>query len=140
MRLLSVRQPWAFALAHGLKPVENRTRRICGDYRGPVAIQASTAGVDPVGVRALFDLTPLRSVPISHGVILAVADLVDAHHADDCERPGGWCTDWSDPESWHLVFEDARPLKVPVPFKGAQGMRKLTPAEEQLIRGGGDDV
>lgn len=37
MRILSVRQPWAWALVDGWKDVENRSWRTA--YRGPIAIQ-----------------------------------------------------------------------------------------------------
>lgn len=39
LRLLSVRQPWASFLVHGIKKLEVRTWKT--DYRGPVAIRAS---------------------------------------------------------------------------------------------------
>jgi len=39
VKALSVRQPWAWAIVAGLKPVENRTWRTV--YRGPLAIHAS---------------------------------------------------------------------------------------------------
>ena len=38
MKALSVRQPWAWLLANGHKPIENRTRRF--NYRGPLLIHA----------------------------------------------------------------------------------------------------
>jgi hypothetical protein len=40
VRILTVRQPWAWAIIHGGKDVENRVRNVAGDYRGPVAIHA----------------------------------------------------------------------------------------------------
>ena len=43
MRILTVRQPWAYAIVHLGKDVENRVRNIAGDYRGPVAIHAALA-------------------------------------------------------------------------------------------------
>ena len=50
MRALTVQQPWAWAIVHGGKDVENRTRNLAGSYRGPVAIhagmQVSQDGVD----------------------------------------------------------------------------------------------
>lgn len=39
MKLLSVRQPWAWLIVNGLKPIENRDR-IC-NYRGELYIHAS---------------------------------------------------------------------------------------------------
>lgn len=38
MKALSIRQPWAFAIVFGFKPVENRTWRTA--FRGPVLIHA----------------------------------------------------------------------------------------------------
>lgn len=39
MKALSVRPPWAWAIAHAGKRIENRSRRTT--YRGPIAIHAS---------------------------------------------------------------------------------------------------
>jgi hypothetical protein len=39
MKVLSVRQPWAWLLVNGHKTVENRSRRT--SYRGPILIHAS---------------------------------------------------------------------------------------------------
>jgi len=38
-RCLTVRQPWAWAIASGEKDIENRSCKT--DYRGPIIIQAS---------------------------------------------------------------------------------------------------
>lgn len=38
MKALSIRQPWAFAITHGYKPVENRTWPT--RYRGPILVHA----------------------------------------------------------------------------------------------------
>lgn len=46
MRVLTVRQPWAWAIIFGGKSVENRTRNIAGDYRGPVAIHVALQFAD----------------------------------------------------------------------------------------------
>lgn len=39
MKALSIRQPWAWLIVHGYKPVENRTWRTA--YRGPLLIHAA---------------------------------------------------------------------------------------------------
>lgn len=127
MRILTIRQPWAWALAAGIKTVENRTRNLAGTYRGPVALHAAKTPDDPIGLATILDLTPVRSFSIVHGAIIATATLTDVHHADTCEHGTGWCTSWSDPESWHLVFHDARQLAAPIPFTGALGLRHLDP-------------
>lgn len=99
MRILTVRQPWAWAIVHGGKDVENRSRNLAGDYRGPVAIHVAQA--DDVNAFSLSQsLTALNAVadrwfadaviarPKSvetvpwcrdHGRIIGVVDLVDVH-------------------------------------------------------------
>ena len=41
MKIISVRQPWAYLIVAGYKPVENRTWNT--SYRGPLLIHASQA-------------------------------------------------------------------------------------------------
>ena len=148
MRILTVRQPWAWAIIHGGKDVENRTRGIAGYYRGPVAIHAAasaTATLTEADERLLLDHDVDGKVdgwmggePIEGGVILGVVDLVDVHHADDsnCAAPaplhravdGHWerpCSLWAEPDAYHLVLESPRALAEPIPCRGALGLRRL---------------
>lgn len=107
MRIITVRQPWAWAIIHGGKDVENRVRNIAGDYRGPVAIHAGLAydhdshGLALPALREAQDAAALaagaevypggylweigqpdpRKVWSVHGAIIGVVDLVGAHMA-----------------------------------------------------------
>lgn len=143
MRILTVRQPWAFAIIHRGKDVENRTTNIAGSYRGPVAIHAAAAWdwdvTYPVGP------TPHpTSMSLIRGAIIGVVDLIDVHSAsviggcgrmdNNCdEHPYGCrrhCSPWAmgpTPDGWyqHLVLANPRALSEPVPFKGALGLRRL---------------
>ena len=79
MRAMTVRQPHAWAIIHGGKDVENRTRNIAGSYRGPVAIHAGLAPFEQ-------DNTSSRAHRQAHGsetptelvfcAIIGVVDLV----------------------------------------------------------------
>jgi len=140
MRVLTVRQPWARALFRG-KSVENRSRNIAGDYRGPVAIHAAKT----YGSYAEFHTAakfiarntgqlPPMVTPRGLGVILGVADLVDAHpfslrtcgiFDETSEHPHAGCSPWAFTDGWHLVFENPRELAEQIPFKGALGLRHL---------------
>ena len=155
MRILTVRQPWAYAIIHGGKDVENRVRNIAGSYRGPVAIHAAAAWdwdvTYPVGP------TPHpTSMSLIRGAIIGVVDLIDVHYSDDCYQANlrevarlfrddrtsfkdlpvrnvaggltgraGFCSDWAQDESHHLVLANPRPLSDPIPYKGALGLRRL---------------
>lgn len=139
MRVLTVRQPWAWAIVHGGKDVENRVRNIAGEYRGPVAIHAALnpnpgpwwASIDP----------PLDQVSAENfGAIIGVVDLVGVHEGHNTESdrmravrscfrpevPFGPCSVWAEPDAWHLVLANARPLREPIQFRGALGLRTLT--------------
>lgn len=139
MRILTVRQPWAWAIIHGGKDVENRKTNIAGDYRGPVAIIAGRADA----VNAPEELwaahadfyrkqfrehgLPASTLPTVRGHILGIVDLVDAHMCvGECSpwamstMPGPAHRDW-----WHLKFANPSPLVDPIPYRGSLGLRKL---------------
>lgn len=97
MRVLTVRQPWAWAIIHGGKDVENRTCNLAGSWRGPVAIHVAVKNAPS---RMLWD-EPLKSVAAehfwddlpagarrpwwdNHGLIIGVVDLVGVHRASGC--------------------------------------------------------
>lgn len=139
LRILTVRQPWAWAIIHGGKDVENRVRNIAGDYRGPVAIHAGLAYDDEAPLWMLGSVCPPKeSVSLVFGAIVGVVDLVDVHPArpaasgrmvdwDDHTPPGKLCSTWAAPNAYHLVLANPRPLPKPIPYRGALGLRRLDP-------------
>lgn len=156
MRLLTVRQPWAWAIIHGGKDVENRIRNLAGDYRGPVAIHAGLATFEDEGqywevVRAVtseqngwrasdsevWSADGLESDDprFVYGAIIGVVDLTDAHLAlganagqiNTC-APYGLCSTWAEPDVWHLALSNPRPLTTPIPYKGSLALRYLDEA------------
>lgn len=147
LRILTVRQPWAWAIIHGGKDVENRVRNIAGGYRGPVAILAGRS-IDEVGqhsplvkeawvgpTRRAKDPDPRKigfytDVPyrraFTYGAIIGVVDLRATHHAEFCADEPEPCSPWAEPgEMWHLELVNPRPLTTPIPYRGALGLRRL---------------
>ena len=120
MQLLSVRQPWAWAIARGRKRVENRTW--APSYRGPVAIYASMrvdlhAAESPVLWFAGWDPDdPVAAI----GGIVAIVTLADvcsaAINGEDCD-----CGEWADPNAFHWRLTDPQPLARPVVSIGRAG-------------------
>lgn len=136
MRIVTIKDPWAWAIMRLGKDVENRVRNIAGDYRGPVAIHvaATPMKLDDYFTAAKYiaertGIMPIASLPGSTGVIIGVVDLV-AVHEDACSEPGdaecgGCCTPWAMHDFWHLVLKNPRPLAEPIPYTGALGLRRL---------------
>ncbi|MBN7792410.1 hypothetical protein [Microbacterium esteraromaticum] len=153
MRILTIRQPWAWVIIHGGKDVENRVRNIAGDYRGPVAIHVAQADAETAPDELWLmhadwyrarGRQPKTFDPTfaDRGRIIGVVDLVDVHAVGNphfhpiCHEPGkfgeaagrgdGACSTWAHPHGkWHLVLANPRALSEPIPYKGALGLRRL---------------
>lgn len=141
-RVISIRNPWAWAIVHGGKDVENRTTNIAGEYRGAVLIHVSKAYADGWESKTLADL--MNQHPGVHeepqpwhdhaGMIIGVADLLDVHQH---KTVGGCldtnsvshmrsevCSPWAEEGAVHLVLANPRALDEPIPYRGALGLRK----------------
>lgn len=150
MRAITVRQPWAWALVHGGKDVENRVRNIAGAYRGPVAIHAglawSEAGADDwnvkratrsveLGYRAddgetwAVDMVEPDEARFVTGAIIGVVNLWAVHQAQPhcCPNRGAqpFGSPWAMADHWHLCVNDAKPLSTPIPAKGRLGLWRV---------------
>ncbi|MEV6133189.1 hypothetical protein AB0M05_41425 [Streptomyces violaceusniger] len=109
VRALTLWQPWASAVAHLGKDIENRTIRT--RHRGLLLVHA---GLD-TDREAKQRLMPGETLP--KGAIVAVARIAGAHN--ECD---GSCSRWAEPGRWHWQLADVQPLTRPVPAKGKQGM------------------
>ena len=141
MRILTVRQPWAWAIVHAGKDVENRSSNIAGDYRGPVAIHSGVK--HNKGTWQLFfetapdakSLVEKLTDKLVYGSIIGIVDLIDVHKC--LGRDGGCisatgeqsCSPWAlDSEKYHLVLANPRPIE-PIEYKGFLGLRTITESE-----------
>lgn len=144
MRILTVRQPWAWAIIHGGKNVENRVRNIAGSFRGPIAIHVALddAEAAPGSLwRQHADWyrnrapQPKTRVPAwsDRGRIIGAVDLVSVHdgrteslHTNVGEIIGtAACSSWAQSDAHHLVLANPRALADPIPYRGALGLRRL---------------
>lgn len=125
MKALTIKQPWAYAIAAGLKTVENRTRRT--HHRGDIAIHSALT-VDPKASLNVGDDAD-RSLFV-RGAVLAVAEITGCC---DC---GDRCTPWSQrgPGVFHWQVANVRRIPRPVPAKGALGLWTLSEDVEIPVR------
>lgn len=154
MRILTLHRPWAWAIVHAGKNIENRQRNLAGSYRGPIAIHAgmqideSVDGYEHPMMGLVYppcpqsgpehnrytctwctEIEPQRHAHAGH--ILGVVDLVDVHSRSH-SRTGqphcnfeGLCSPWAETHALHLVLEQPRALSEPIPYRGGQGLRRL---------------
>lgn len=124
-KALSIRQPWAYLLAQGLKDIENRTWSTL--YRGPLLIHAGQ-GMSADEYRDCCRLAARIGIQIpgfstfDRGGIIGIANLVDCVMAHDSPWFFG---------PYGFVLADARPL----PFyecRGQLGLFEVDIPEEVL--------
>lgn len=116
MRVLSIRQPWAFLICAGERTVETRTWST--SYRGLVAIHAP---LYRGGINAIEFSVPTDNV-FAFGRIIGVAELYDVLPCEGVHaakvRKALNC----------LQFRNARLFNRPVRLGGKVGLCRLSPA------------
>ncbi|WP_438297747.1 hypothetical protein [Streptomyces sp. HUAS TT7] len=118
VRALTIYQPWADAIVHLRKDVENRSWLT--PYTGLLLIHSAQRADQAALKEAPQDLPGIR------GAVIAVARLTGCHQCD------GTCSTWAEPGLWHWTFTDVTALTSPVACPGA---RKLwTPSNTLRAR------
>lgn len=132
MKILTIQQPWAWAIVAGAKRVENRPWAT--PYRGPVAIHAGKGTDWDEAGRAWFAERGV-AVPadLPRGEIVALAELVDCL-AYDLLAPADLLADPYASGPWCLRLADVRPLAEPVPWRGQLGLLDLPPFVAARVR------
>lgn len=127
MKALSLWQPWASAIALGMKRVETRSWGTA--YRGPIAIHAAKRWtLEEREIHELEVRSGAMPAEIPLGAVVAVARLV-AVHATLAIAPRisaeelRWGNYAAGRFGWEL--EDIEPLAEPVPFRGMQGLFEI---------------
>jgi ASCH domain len=143
VKALTVKQPWAWAIAYGSKRVENRTWMPPSSLR-ELAIHAGARSswdrdgeASPLVWREWKRLGHLaahldrKSEWIDFGAIVAIAELADCH---DGTLEQGECSDWADRRLYHWVLANIRPLAEPVPARGMLGLWTVPEEAERAVR------
>jgi hypothetical protein len=147
VKALTIKQPWAWAIAAGHKDVENRSWST--SYRGPLAIHAGRTWADLDERRACRGLLeelgvvePACQVPDRHllaeGAVIAVAELVGVCPVE--QSPRCHCSAWAAIGQTHWRLRNVQALADPIPWRGAQGLWSIDlpgyePADRERARG-----
>ena len=129
MKALSIKQPWAALIAHGIKDVENRSRRT--NYRGKILLHASAVPALRNNQKPwdLFSIPQWRAVQNRqlqawyinkawrNGAIIGEAEIVGCVNNSS--------SIWAEPGQWHWQIANARIYtfdEIITDVKGALGL------------------
>lgn len=119
MKALSIRQPWAWLIVNGYKPLENRNWR--SNYQGILLIHASLS-FDSKGYQWVVDNAERLNVPLDKlpkakdfpkGAMVGFAYMRDCCQNSDSP----WFTG-----PYGFILDGAKPLTKPYPAKGTLGI------------------
>jgi hypothetical protein len=117
VKALTIRQPWAGAIIHQTKRIENRTWKLPAAHIGvPRLIHAAAQpDKDPVIYGPNLDI---------YGAIIGAVTFTGCHF-DSGRQP--CCSEWAFTGTHHWEMADVIALPEPVPAKGALGFWTPTP-------------
>lgn len=122
---LSVRQPWAWLIVNGHKPVENRSWAT--GFRGRLLIHAGKT-LEPSYYEEVLDALAMElrvPPPIPHIDLLERGGIVGEVLMTDCVREHA-SPYFTGP--WAFVLAQARPMPF-VPYRGMQGFFNVPESE-----------
>ena len=134
MKVLSVRQPWAWAIIHGGKDIENRNWKT--NYRGPLAIHAGKqfdmTGDDQQwmlvhGGEPYVEMLQKFCEEDGHdvrGAIIGTVNLIDCIPSYACKSP--WKAG-NDPDYFCWKLESPHPIDEPIKMPGKLGLFEWSP-------------
>lgn len=140
MRVLTLRQPWAWMVVAGIKTIETRTWRT--NYRGLVVIHASKKfgneekeTIYRMARWSEFLNNALRSAIFDTGAIIGEANLEACFRFNNFEtfetlQEKHCCIpveDYSWANRWGWELSLAKKYKQPIPIKGKLGLWDLSP-------------
>lgn len=127
-KAISIKQPWAWAIAHGFKTIETRTWHT--PYRGELLIVSSLK--PDVALMDWFQKETGMKVDdqMEYGKAIAIANLVDCKSMIEADQDAALCDVYLGAHSWFL--ENVRQIE-PFPVKG---QLMLYDVEADLIKEG----
>lgn len=134
MKTLSIRQPFAWAIAKGIKTIENRSWTT--HYRGALLIHASKSKEDMTRAnltkiqRYYKHPLPMDEINSQKGHIIAIATLKEIVQLDPTDpqfKP------WAIQGQHHWVLKDAKGFSEPIPAKGKLGLWNY-PSKSQFAK------
>jgi hypothetical protein len=131
MKVLTVKNPWAWLIIYGGKDIENRMKKI--NYRGRIAIHCSklsdymayfNKGIEDPILRKAFDEVNDRQDEIEslNGKIIGTVNLYNCTYPA-LTKAAEFNSPWAEAEAaWHYWLKDPVAFNDPIPARGMLGL------------------
>jgi ASCH domain len=128
MKALSIHQPWAWAIFHAGKNVENRCWRT--HYRGPLLIHAAKSRAsynrqDAKAWRERYGIELPAWESLTTGAIIGVVEVVDCVGGER-DLPAIKASLWAETDSWCWVLRNPMPFPTAIPRRGMQQLFEVS--------------
>ena len=111
MKAISIKQPWAWAIAYGHKTIETRTWYT--KYRGPILIVASKLPDKPMLEYLKMETKGVITGQLEYGKAIATAKIVDCRPMTKADEDAALCDTYEKAHSWLLEnVEQIKPFDV----------------------------
>ncbi|WP_289006101.1 ASCH domain-containing protein [uncultured Parabacteroides sp.] len=133
MKALSIKQPWASLIAHGIKDIENRTWRT--NYRGCILIHASASYSKNFKVDFTDEQMKLSYSTIAKECMLGnfpFGTIIGSVEVVDCVQ--NHPSIWAEKEVWNWVLANAVLYQTPILAKGKLSLWEFEGFKEVKIK------
>ena len=131
MKAISIRPPWAWAILHAGKDIENRTWRSA--IRGTIAIHASQSMTRPYyesAIESIKGIAPAAEVPTYEAMVRgAIIGLVDVIGCEERTK-----SKWHVANHYGFILSNPRVLREPIPCNGRLNFWEVPDAVARRIR------
>jgi hypothetical protein len=138
MRVLTVKNPWAYLIIHYGKDIENRSRKT--NYRGRILIHASKKSDECAyflpwsnkEIQKIFDEVKEKRAEIEklNGHIIGGVQLYNCTYPELTKVTND--SPWAEPLTpWHYWLRQAVPFAEPIPARGMLGLWEYDLSEAQ---------
>jgi len=114
-KAISIKQPWSFLIASGIKDIENRTWKT--KFRGRVLIHVGVNGTKGFYSKILPEVFWKNLTEYQKGEIIAISSnvrsaIIGSVEIVDCVQNSP--SIWAEPDCWHWVLKDPVLFEKPI--------------------------
>ena len=139
VKVLTVKQPWAYLICSGIKDIENRTWKT--NFRGRIYIHSSAKGIEFSNPNEVFTKEQYSSLDNEHKIMVIMSkkamecsSIIGSVEIVDCVQ--NHPSLWAENGVWNWVLANPILFPEPIPAKGKLSFWEYDKISEPVSDGG----